>query len=67
MAAQQSTTTTGPTAARPFDQRLSTRVDVIILQLEASAPKTIHRAWWRLQKLIAERHVPAFYPDGRRA
>jgi len=66
MQAQQTTTTTGLQAARPFDQRLSTRVDVITLRYEATEPKTLSRAYWRLQKRIAERHVPAFYPDGRR-
>ncbi len=55
---------TGLQAARPFDEALSRRIDYIILSLEASPQKSIHRAWWRLQKLIAERHVPAYYPDG---
>ena len=54
---------TGPEAARPFDQRLSTRVDIINIRYEASDPHTVRRAWWRLHKRIAERHVPAFYPD----
>ncbi len=57
--------TGAPGAARPFDHRLSTRVDGITLRYEASAPKTARRAWWRLQKRIAERHVPAFYPEAR--
>ncbi len=65
MTATQSTMPTGPQAARPFDQRLSTRVDVITLRYEATQPKTVSRAWWRLQKRIAERHVPAWYPEVR--
>ena len=56
----------GPEAARPFDEALSRRIDAIILQYEAQPEHTIRRAWWRLQKLIAERHVPAYYPDRRR-
>ncbi len=64
--AAQAPPSTGPQAARPFDQRLSTRVDVINLRYEATEPKTLSRAYWRLQKRIAERHVPAWYPDGRR-
>ncbi len=59
MQAQQSTT------AHPCDPTVSRRIDFIILSLEASSPKTIHRAWWRLQKLIAERHVPAWHPEVR--
>ncbi len=64
MAAQQSTTTT---TAHPCDPAVSRRIDAIISHYEAQRPHTLGRAWWRLQKLIAERHVPAFYPDGRRA
>ncbi len=65
MAATQPILSTGPQAAHPFDQRLSTRVDVINLRYEASDPQSIRRAWWRLQKRIAERHVPAWYPEVR--
>ncbi len=65
MATQPSMATGAPGAAHPFDGALWRRIDCIILQLEASPPKTIGRAWWRLQKAIAERHVPAFYPEVR--
>ncbi len=52
-------------AARPLDNALSTRIDCITLSLEESSPKTISRAWWRLQKRLAERSVPAWYPEVR--
>lgn len=49
----------------PFDAALSRRIDAIILRYDATRPKTISRGWARLQKRIAERHVPAWY--GREA
>ncbi len=54
----------GP-ARPPFDQRLSSRIDRIILKLEATRPKTIGRAWVRLEKRIAERHVPTLFCEVR--
>jgi len=63
MAAQQSTTTT---TAHPCDPAVSRRIDWIVIHYEATEPKTLSRAWWRLQKLIAERHVPGWLPEGGR-
>ncbi len=56
-----------PPDAHPCDPTVSHRIDWIVVHYETTQPKTVSRAWWRLQKRIAERHVPAFYPDGRRA
>ena len=64
MAAQQQWTM--PTA-HPCDPTVSRRIDWIVIHYEAQPPHTIGRAWWRLQKLIAERHVPAYYPGEVRA
>ncbi len=52
--------------AHPCDPAVSRRIDAIIISLEATKPKSVHRAWWRLQKRIAERHVPAWYPEVQR-
>lgn len=54
------------TARPPFDQRLSSRIDCIIIRLEATTPKTFSRAWMRLQKRVAERNVPAWHAEGQR-
>ncbi len=50
MAAQGPPTTT---TAHPCDPTVSRRIDWIVVHYEATEPKTISRAYWRLQKRIA--------------
>ena len=47
-----------------FDNDLSLKLDTIILDLEASR-SPLWRRWYHLRKRIAERHVPAWYPEVR--
>ncbi len=62
----QSTPQRGACTANPVtDRRLSRRLDLLVLQIEANPP-TVRRGWLRLQKLLAERHVPATGKGGVR-
>lgn len=46
---------------RPFDARLSNKLDRLIDQLDRCATDaTLRRCWLRLQKRLAECNVPAF-------
>ena len=52
--------------AHPYDPTVSRRIDWIVIHYEAAEPKTLSRAWWRLQKLITERQIPGWLPEGGR-
>ena len=47
-----------------FDPVLSLRLDQLIILLDEPQPP-LRRHWLRLRKLWLERHVPAWYPEGR--
>lgn len=57
-------TTIGPSAARPFDLARSTKLDQLILKLDASPPRLRARIY-RLHKRWLERGVPALYREVR--
>lgn len=57
--------TTGPSAARPpFDQRRSTKLDELIIKLDAMPGRQRARIL-RLHKRWLERQVPALYGRAR--
>ncbi len=47
---------------RPFDEGLSLRLDVIQIALDEES-RPLWCRWHRLRKTIAERSVPAWYPE----
>jgi hypothetical protein len=57
-------TTTGA-QRRPFDRRLSSKLDILIIKLDDSPPR-LRRHIWRLHKRWLERHVPAWPAGGVR-
>ena len=59
--ATRPTTTALP--ARPVDARLSATLDDLVLQIERN-PNRWRRRVLQLRKLIAERNVPAYRPNG---
>ncbi len=54
--------TTAQPTARPFDSKLSARLDLLIIELETTNPNRWRRRTIKLRKWLAERSVPASHP-----